>query len=200
MIKAIVFDYGGVITSGGAGNELAVRLAQDLDISVDQASELTFGPWPEYIKGRIDEEEYWRRVETQYGHSIPSNKRMIWNTWGHMSPRDEMLDFVKQLKSQGYTVGLLSNVIPNTEKDIRAHGVYDLFQPCILSCQVGFAKPEPAIYQVLLQQLPGIEAEEIIFVDDQERCLKPARELGINCVMADKPGQITAGVNKLLKK
>jgi epoxide hydrolase-like predicted phosphatase len=200
MIKAIIFDYGGVITSGGAGNELAIRLAQDLDISVDQVSELTFGPWPEYLKGHIDEEEYWRRAERQYGYSIPLDKRMIWNTWEHMSPIDKVLDFVKSLNSQGYIVGLLSNVIPNTEQDIRSHGVYDLFQPCILSCLAGFAKPEPEIYQVLLQQLPGVKVEEIIFIDDQDRCLKPARELGINCVMADKPDQVIAEVNSLLQQ
>ena len=201
MIKAVVFDYGGVITFGGrGGNELTIRLAQNLGISVERASELTFGPWPEYIKGRISEDEYWGRIETKCGQPIPIGKRMIWNTWEHMSPEKEMLDFVKQLKAEGYTVGLLSNVIPNTEKEIRAHGVYDLFQPCILSCQIGLAKPEATIYQALLEQLPGVEPNEIIYIDDQERCLEPARKLGIHCVLSNKPEQVITDIKRLLQK
>lgn len=200
MIKAIVFDYGGVITSGGSGNELAERLAAFLQIPFEQANKLIFKPWPKFIKGEIDEGEYWEEIERLYGHPIPAKCRGIWNIWEHMHPRPEMEAFVKKLRHDGYTVGLLSNVIPVTEKILRAHGAYDAFQPCILSCNVGLAKPDKLIYEELLRQLPNCKPEEIIFVDDQIRCLDPAALLGIQTVKADNAPQIIDDVTDLLKK
>lgn len=200
MIKAIVFDYGGVITSGGSGNELAERLAAFLQIPFEQANELIFKPWPKFVIGEIGESEYWEAVEQLYGQPIPPKCRGIWNIWEHMHPRPEMIAFVKQLKQDGYTVGLLSNVIPVTEKILREHGVYDAFQPCILSCAVGLAKPDPLIYQELLRKLPNIPPDEIIFVDDQLRCLDPAERLGIKTIKANTAEQIIDDVTALLKE
>lgn len=199
MIRAIVFDYGGVITSGGSGNELAERLADFLHIPFEQANELVFSPWPRFVKGEIDEAEYWEAVEQQYGQPIPLKSREIWNIWQHMNPRPEMVAFVNQLKREGYTVGLLSNVIPVTEKALRAHGAYDAFQPCILSCDVGLAKPDPLIYETLLRQLSDIKPAEIIFVDDQQRCLDPAERIGMQTVKASSAQQIIDDVTALLK-
>jgi putative hydrolase of the HAD superfamily len=200
MIKAVVFDYGGVITSGGGGSELAERLATFLQIPFEQATALVFAPWPKFVKGEIDEAGYWEVVEHLYGQPIPLKSRAIWNIWDHMYPRPEMIAFVHQLKKDGYTVGLLSNVIPVTEQVIREHGVYDEFQPCILSCDVGLAKPDLLIYEALLQQLPHIKPEEIIFVDDQQRCLDPAEHLGMRTVKAINARQIIDDVNALLQK
>lgn len=200
MIKAIVFDYGGVITSGGSGDELAERLAAFLQIPFERAKELVFKPWPKFVKGEIDEDEYWREIEQIQGQPVPPESRGIWNIWEHMHPRPEMVAFVKQLKREGYTVGLLSNVIPVTEKILREHGAYDAYQPCILSCDIGFAKPDVKMYEALLRQLPHMKPKEIIFIDDQQRCLDPAERLGIQTVKANDAQQIIDDVTALLKK
>ena len=57
-----------------------------------------------------------------------------------MIPIPEMTDLVLQLKANGYKAGLLSNVIPNTERVIRANGGYDIFDFLVLLCQVGFSQ------------------------------------------------------------
>lgn len=199
MIKAVIFDYGGVITSGGNGYELAERLAANLQIPLERAKELVYAPWPDFMTGKINEAQYWQAVEEAYGGPVSTEDRQIWNTWEHMQPRPEMIAFANKLKSKGYTVGLLSNVAPVTEKVIRDQGGYELFQPCILSCTAGFAKPDRAIYDELLRQLPGIKPHEIIFVDDQQRYLDAAAVLGIQTVLAADAPQIIADVEALLK-
>lgn len=199
MAKAIIFDYGGVITSGGGGNEPAERLASHLHISVERAKGLFYQNWSRFITGEMNEDEYWHEVEANYGESIPAQHRNIWNTWEDMSPRPEVIAYIQRLKSRGYLVGLLSNTIPITESIIREQGGYDLFEPCLLSCELGYAKPDRAIYDELLRQLTDVEPSEIVFVDDQQRCLDPAKSLGIKTVLAKNAMQIIHDVDALLE-
>jgi epoxide hydrolase-like predicted phosphatase len=198
MIKAFLFDNGGVMTSGGAGNELAERLANNLGINEVKAWSLLKQVFDEYIKGKLTEPELWRIVENHYGKPISVDKRDIWNKWEDMRPLPEMMDLVRKLKTKGYKVGLLSNVIPNTERVIRANGGYDNFDFLVLSCEVGFSKPDPEIYAIAMNHLDGIKPNEVAFLDDQERCLVPARELGMETILVNSPTQAIAEVQKLL--
>lgn len=199
MIKACLFDYGGVITPGGSGHELSERLATALDISPEEGYLLLGSVWDEYARGKITESDIWRSIETRHDKAIEVGKRAIWNTWAeHMQPLPEMLGLVDGLKQRGCTVGLLSNVIPNTAADIQNHGGYDAFDFVVLSCQVGVSKPDLEIYKMALKKLPGTKPEEVVFIDDQERCLVPARDLGINTVLAVSPRQISDDIYRLI--
>jgi epoxide hydrolase-like predicted phosphatase len=197
MIKAFLFDNGGVMTAGGAGNELSERLAAHLDITLKQAWNLLQPVQNDYIKAQITEPELWLSIEKQYGKSITVAQRDIWNKWADMRPLPEMVQLVQRLKKDGYTVGLLSNVIPNTEREIREHGGYAIFDFLILSCMVGYAKPQPEIYAMALKHLTSIEPSEVVFLDDQERCLEPARKLGIKTILVTSAPQAISAVNKL---
>lgn len=198
MIKAIIFDYGGVLISGGGGNEPAESLAAFLSIPVGEAAAIISLLWDDYIAGRLSESQYWAEVEKLYGKPITKNIQETRSSWEAVAPLPEMIAFIKQLKAKNYTVGLLSNITASTEATIRAGGGYDLFQPCILSCKVGHAKPGPEIYYELLKQLPGVQPQEVVFIDDQQRYLDTAHTLGIQTVLATSSNQIIKDVTALL--
>lgn len=189
MIKAFIFDYGGVVTQGGVTG-LAERLTSTLQIPKEKARDAMRLAWRDYMKNKISEDEFWNRIETQLGQSIPESHRNVWNTWENMQPSHEIVELIKKLKTNGYVVGLLSNTVPDTAQDIENHGGYDMFDFAILSTEVGMAKPELEIYNLALSKLPGISPDEVVFIDDQERCLAPARELGIHTILAKNPQQI----------
>jgi len=199
MIKAVIFDYGGVLISGGGGNEPAESLADFLDISVDAAAAIISALWGDYIAGKLSESEYWAEVEKLYGKPITKDIQDTRSSWEAVAPLPEMIVFIKQLRAKKYTVGLLSNITASTEETIRAGGGYDLFDPCILSCKVGHAKPGPEIYHELLKQLPNIQPEEVLFIDDQQRYLDTAHALGIQTVLAKNSSQIINDVIELLE-
>ncbi|HET8709056.1 MAG TPA: hypothetical protein VFL85_02115, partial [Candidatus Saccharimonadales bacterium] len=136
MIKAVLFDYGGVISPGGRGVEITDRIAENLNVSKERAFELLDIGWTLYANGKISEGDFWTMLEEAYGQPVPTAKRNIWIDWEAMQPKPEMLDFVQRLKRQGLTVGLLSNVIPFTMNQIRDHGVYDEFDFAILSAEI----------------------------------------------------------------
>jgi len=200
MIKAVIFDYGGVISDGGAGIEVTSRLASNLAISKVRATELWDLVWSNFMKGKIDEDELWKRVEAAYGKPINVSHRQVFNTWEHMLPRPEVMELVDQLKNHGYIVGMLSNVVPPTEAIIRREGAYQIFKPCILSCNLGFAKPDQEIYDELLRQLPGLKPSEILFIDDNDYCLTPAEAMGILTIRATDVKQIVSDVKEAIRQ
>jgi hypothetical protein len=71
MIKAVLFDYGGVISAGGRGVEITERIAANLDISQERAFELLDIGWTLYASGASSEEEFWKQLETAFGKPSP---------------------------------------------------------------------------------------------------------------------------------
>lgn len=198
MIKAVLFDYGGVISDGGTPESLPDRLAGKLGVSSDEAYRLLGDVWAAFSRGNIDEEAAWQIIERVHGSPIAKDKRAIWNTWEVMQPRPELLDYVSQLRARDIVTGLLSNVVPPTLEEIKQHGVYDSFDFTVLSCEVGFAKPDIEIYRIALQHLAAIRSDEVIFVDDVDAFLEPARSLGIKTIHATSATHMLDEINRLI--
>jgi epoxide hydrolase-like predicted phosphatase len=198
VIKAVLFDWGGVMSNGGRGTEISARLVRNLQITSEQADNLIHSIWHDYVRGLMNESEVWVRFEQAYGKPIPLEKRKVWNTWENTALIPEMGEFVRNLRRLGYRVGLVSNTIPNTSKEIRHHEGYGIFEFVVLSHEVGVAKPDQEIFELALEHLNGILPSEIVFVDDQERCLVPARGMGMKTVLAETVPQIIQDIQSLL--
>ncbi len=200
MITAFLFDYGGVISSGGTVTEGGPpeRLAALLGIDVQMAADLIVPLWDTYSAGTMSEEDMWTDISKRYGQAIGPENWDVWNHAADMAPLPEMVTLVDELRSAGHTIGLLSNVIPNTEKEIRAAGWYDLFDFTVLSNEVGLHKPDVKIYQLAMQHMPDIHPEEVVYLDDQARCLVPAHELGMQTILVQTATQAIADVHALL--
>lgn len=198
MIKVLFFDYGGVIADDHTGDNLYGKLAANLSISRDDAWKLLSPLWPAFSRGKLTEETVWGHIEQAYGQPIASDKRAIWNNWDGMPVHQEMLDFVSDLKRHGYVTGIISTTVESTAKEVRAHGGYELFDPVILSCDVGYAKPDPEIYRIALERLPSILPNEVIFLDDREMCLPPAQQLGMHTILVKDSTQAIAATKQLL--
>ncbi|WP_255744339.1 HAD-IA family hydrolase [Streptacidiphilus sp. ASG 303] len=71
------------------------------------------------------------------------------------------------------------------------------FDALVLSEEHGTRKPEPEIFQIVLDGL-GLRAEECVFVDDTEQYLLPAAGLGCATVHAKEPARTVAVLEDLL--
>ena len=78
----------------------------------------------------------------------------------------------------GYKLYVLSNMSREFIDYLRKQPVYSHFDGDIISCEVGVAKPSPAIYDLVLERF-GIKAEESIFIDDRIENIKAAESKGI---------------------
>lgn len=196
-IKVVLFDWGGVLSVGGTPDELGRLFSEILPYDAATIKELTGPLFGELKRGLITPEGFWDKLSLTTGLTFPSSHREVWATRDSLQPNQELRAFTETLKSRGYTVGVLSNVFPNTAEMIKSEGWYAPYDPVFLSCDLGLAKPDAAIYEHVIKEL-GVEPSEILFIDDQQKCLDPAISLEMKAVLARSPNQIIEEVSHML--
>ena len=182
MIKAFLFDYDGVITAGVPDRTASGRLAKNLNISKDTAAEWLSDIIPELLTGKMTDSQAHTLLEEKYGQPISSEQGDIWFKWPELMPLPEMTKLLQSLKARGYVLGLISNASASTKAEIMQHDGYAGFDFTVLSCDAGYKKPGLEIFQVALQNLPGIKPEEVVFLDDREAATLAAAQLGMQTI------------------
>ena len=85
---------------------------------------------------------------------------------------------VGDLKAAGYRLYVLSNMSREFIAFLRRFPVYRLFDGEVVSCEEGTVKPEPRIYEILLERY-GLDPAETLFIDDRAANIVAAEGLGI---------------------
>jgi putative hydrolase of the HAD superfamily len=197
VIKGVIFDYGGTLTRDGSFKPVYKRLAEKLGKDVEYVRTLMKHGVGKFLRGQISEDEFWKILEAEHGSPIGAEDRNVWVSWAELEPDPLMVDLVARLRSDGYKLAVLSNATQPSAEIIRNHGGYEGFDEVVLSCEIGYAKPEIEMYKKVLDML-GLEAQECLFVDDQQRILDPAIELGMQTVLATEPAGTVEAVEAAL--
>ena len=96
----------------------------------------------------------------------------------------EMLQVLSQLRSNGWTIGIVSNATPDEVASWSECPLRDVVDDAVFSCQIGYMKPDPEIYNLACERL-GISPTKTVFVGDggfDE--LQGAAEVGMRPVQA----------------
>jgi putative hydrolase of the HAD superfamily len=92
-----------------------------------------------------------------------------------------MTGLVQELKEKGYRLIVLSNTFePHIDYIAKNYAILPYFDEHIYSYQVGYAKPEPQIYEVALQKAKCAPSS-CFFIDDKIENIRTAEILGIQC-------------------
>jgi HAD superfamily hydrolase (TIGR01509 family) len=170
MIKAIIFDWAGVIGADGYWVWLAKNVPnlekerpyfQKISEQVD-GGEISNEEFVKLIGAKVNQptEEIWRGVKAE----------IIIN--------HELIDYIRQLKTE-YKIGLLSNfTYPWLHEIISDNELWELFDHHIISSEHKMIKPNPKIFHKMLAML-GIDASEAIFIDDRQYNVDASNALGI---------------------
>jgi len=188
MIKAVIFDYGGVVKSPHSSLEdIAVTCGVPIEILTKKIQ-----PFLKlFHKGLITENQFWKQFSSAFKKPIPKNKRDLWRKGFEETfcIYPEIISFVQKLKARGIKTAVLSNTIKPHTDIITKHDGYKDFDVVILSCEVNLQKPNPEIYLLTIKQL-RVKPEECVFIDDKDEHLRPAKELGIKIILAKNPKQV----------
>lgn len=179
MYKNIVFDFGGVMVDFDPHKYL-IDLFGNRGLE-EEVYDLTFGSreWRLLDAGRITRREANERMlERARAVGRGFEAEGVLDDWMSMlRPRRRMRTLVEQLKQRGYCVYYLSN-IPEDVLDLLTRRDFEgLFDGGVASCEVKVNKPDPRIYQTLLDKY-HLRADESIFIDDRAENLLPASALG----------------------
>jgi putative hydrolase of the HAD superfamily len=198
MIKAVLFDYGGVLCKGGGIGSVQQMLADSLGI--DPAAVQDMGDtYRQVMTGVMSTEEFIKALAARHpAGTRPTVDKMLTHT--HIfEPNPEVYALAERLRAAGIQTGILSNVFAFGADEIKRRGLFDGFAPVLLSCDVHVMKPNPKFYQMAIDQL-GIAADDILFIDDRSEMLTGAEQVGLQILLAKDPAQIVADTTRLVRE
>jgi glucose-1-phosphatase len=199
-IKTVIWDMGGVILRSDDWTPRR-ELAMEYGMTLDQIHEFVFNSVTGKLAtlGQIEEEDHWRAIGDQLKIGLETLKAFRDQFWAGDSLDYELADFIRKLKPN-YTTGLLSNAWTNARHVLtKSKPCIDAFHVAVFSCEVGLAKPDPAIYTLILR-LCSTNPDEAIFVDDFEENIEAANQLGIHGILFKNARQTMADVAAMLNR
>lgn len=177
----LVVDAGGVVISNFPASFWLDMAAQaGVTAEVLQAffhQELKLPLWT----GQISEEAFWQMIKQRFPAVDIAEARISFKSGLRLLPVAEQLPAL----GKKFDLHLLSNHRPEWLLDVL-EPVAACFRTITISSQVGVCKPNLGIYEAVQAKLPS--GARIVYVDDQERNLIPARGLGWETVLADENG------------
>jgi epoxide hydrolase-like predicted phosphatase len=192
-IRAVLFDFGGVITRSpfraieDVGTAHGVEPAVVLDLVLGPYHEDTDHAFHRLERGEISAMEYGiDLVERARAAGIEVDWSLLGSLFSAMPVHDVVVDHVRRLRADGLRTALLTNNVAEAADRWRAmFPVEELFDVVVDSSSVGMRKPSPAIYRHTLEALGGVAPEEAAFLDDSEGNVNGARAVGIHAILVD---------------
>ena len=193
MIRAVVSDFGGVLTTPLL--EAFERVQDPFDIPTEAYGEAMAhslahdGVHPLFAleRGEIAEAAFLERLERELAEtagitiSLQGFGRQL---MGALRPNGELFDHYRELRrARGLRFALCTNNVREWEPLWRPMlPIDELFEVVVDSAFVGTRKPEPEIYAITLERL-GLPAQECAFVDDLEVNVDAARQAGMHGIV-----------------
>ena len=212
MIKAVFWDFGGVITTSPFDSfniyEESQNLPKDLIRTINSTNPDN-NAWAKLERNEIDQEEFNSLFEVesrQFGHSVPG-KQVLTLLKGQIRP--EMVKAIREIKDK-LIQGCLTNNIQSTEdQELEKDNVgtaisgtnqeiMGLFDFVFESSKENVRKPDPDFYKLACQK-GGVNPHEVIFLDDLGINLKPAKALGMKTIKVVKSKNALLELQTFLK-
>ena len=201
--KAIIWDFGGVITSSPfeAFNafEEANSLPKDIIRTINSENP-DMNAWAQFESNSITIGQFndlFLKEAKAKGFDI-KGRDIIKLLKG--SIRENMVSFLRELKSD-FKLGCITNNVKSSSQentDNETEEVMSIFDHVIESSIVGIRKPNPEIYMMSCDAL-NVSPDQCIYLDDLGINLKPARELGMTTIKVIQPEDAIQEVRNLLK-
>ena len=183
-IRAVIFDWGGVL-SPLAFMERVHEWEARLGLQAGELERVLWGPeWKQLETGAISAEAFDAHVARRLRLPDLAAVGAFYQAFyadEYLEPR--VVAAVRALRPQ-YAVAMLTNAFPgHAEHVARRHGFdpraeFDLY---VNSAEVGLAKPDPAIYRLVLDRL-GVSPQQAVLVDDLLRNTDGAAALGMHTI------------------
>lgn len=198
-ITAVLFDFAGVLTSSPWA-AIAAAGGGNLELLIGAYHEDGDHPWHRVERGELAIAD-WAVEVTAMGKElgIEVDFTPLQALLAEMTVHHQIVERIRELRAEGYRVGLITNNVREGSATWRALvPVDELFDVVVDSCEVGMRKPNPAIYHHALELLGGVDPSAAVFLDDTEGNVEGARRAGLAAILVDDPDEALAELDALL--
>lgn len=183
MIKAVFFDYDGVLTTDKTGSLTTCRYlskATGIDLPAVRAA---FSPHnADLTLGKTTHRQVWGEICSSLGQKLDIG--LLLEAFESTPLNTGMLALAKELKRKNL-VGIITDNKKDRIDHLRRYQDLDaVFDPIVVSAQVGADKKGDEIFRHALR-LAGVRPEEAVFIDNSKHNLIAPGALGIRTVFHD---------------
>jgi putative hydrolase of the HAD superfamily len=189
MIEAVIWDFGGVLTSSPF--EAFARFERERGLPADiirrtNAANHWENAWAKFERAEVDLEAFDRlfAAESRALGAEVSGREILPLLSGELRP--EMVEALRRVKAR-FKTGCITNNLPANAigstggRTLYVAEVMALFDHVIESAKIGLRKPDPRIYRMMVERL-GVDPGACVYLDDLGVNLKPAREMGMTTI------------------
>jgi putative hydrolase of the HAD superfamily len=199
MVDAVIWDFGGVFTTSPfdafARYEREKGLPADI-IRRTNAANHHDNAWARFERAEVDLDTFDQLFASEslaLGAEVRGRDVLPLLSG---DPRPEMVEALRRVKTK-FKTGCITNNLPANAvgsrggKSIYAAEVMVLFDHIIESAKIGLRKPDPRIYEMMIEAL-GVDPKRCIYLDDLGVNLKPARAMGMTTIKVVEGAQAIA--------
>jgi putative hydrolase of the HAD superfamily len=189
MIEAVIWDFGGVLTSSPF--EAFARFEVEHGLPVDiirrtNAANHWENAWAKFERAEVDLDAFDKLFAAEslaLGAEV-RGKDVLPLLSGDLRP--EMVEALKRVKVRFKTGCITNNLPANAIGSLGGRSLYvaevmALFDHVIESAKIGLRKPDPRIYQMMIEAL-AVDPRSCVYLDDLGVNLKPARDMGMKTI------------------
>lgn len=194
MIKAIIFDLGGVLFTNGT-KKFKKYLIEKYSLRENDVTEVMEGEiGSKYREAKITRDDFWKLVKEKLGLDADINQlETEWINGYELIHGTKEIIF--ELKKQYKVYYLSDNVRERIDKINTKYDFLRWFEGGIFSHELGVRKPHLDIYKKALE-IAEVGPHKAVFIDDKAICLPPAEALGMKTILFLNPHQLLDELKK----
>src|SRR5215470_7565167 len=189
MIEAVIWDFGGVLTTSPF--EAFARFERERGLPIDiirrtNAANHLENAWARFERAEVDIEVF-DRLFAEESLALGAEVRgrdVLPLLAGDLRP--EMVEALRRIGAM-FKTGCITNNLPanaigsQSGRSLYVAEVMVLFDHVIESAKIGLRKPDPRIYAMMVEALE-VDPKNCVYLDDLGVNLKPAREMGMTTI------------------
>lgn len=202
MIEAVIWDFGGVLTTSPF--EAFARFERERGFPIDiirrtNAANHLENAWAKFERAEIDIDTFDRLFAEEslaLGGAEVRGREVLPLLSGDLRP--DMVEALKRISAR-FKTGCITNNLPANAigsasgRTLYVAEVMALFDHVIESAKIGLRKPDPRIYRMMVETL-GVDSDKCVYLDDLGVNLKPAREMGMTTIKVTSGPQAIAAL------
>ena len=198
MIRAVLFDFGGVLAEEGFRDGLkAIGKKKGLDPEDFYLISANLAYQTGYITAGCDEHSYWNAVRRKTG-AKGEDQEFRKAILKRFKLRPEMTAVVKKIKSSGLIVAVLSDQTNWLDELDQRTPFHHHFDYVFNSFHLRKTKKDPSIFRDICNLL-GVRPEEVLFVDDNLENVKRATSQGLTAIHFKGAREFQTEINKFVE-
>jgi epoxide hydrolase-like predicted phosphatase len=199
MIRAVVLDIGSVLE---VVDDQLFPAPFEQRHGLAPGSVAAASDWPrDAMLGELTEAETRAHWQQRLSLSDVQVDELVADSWRwYVGTLDRQLfAWYAGLRDRGFRTGILSNSGPGAREAERHHGFEAVTDQLVYSHEVGLKKPDPAIYELTRSRL-GVEAGQVVFLDDVPANVEAARSAGWHAVRHEDTARSIAEIEAIIAR